>query len=229
MEWWFLEKMQEQNVSHWAHPRVSVLTPESFPGWEGTDDVIQEGDLLHIDFGMTAMGMNTDTQHMAYVLRSSAGEVIGGIVLGWVNVFHQRSDVVVTLLFESQANKGLADTFRGVVDQMVGSLAGYLASRVKAGELRADLPTRTSATMFFSSLVRTLISNGCTKTAAAEAALPSNRADISTLGNRCLQTDKMSFPKPNRCSQRNESRLISGSMQDRAMTMLGNCVMAGDA
>ena len=74
LEWWFLEKMQAQNVSYWAHPRVSVLTPESFPGWEGTDDVIQEGDLLHIDFGMTAMGMNTDTQHMAYVLRSSAGE-----------------------------------------------------------------------------------------------------------------------------------------------------------
>ena len=67
--------MQAQNVSYWAHPRVSVLTPESFPGWEGTDDVIQEGDLLHIDFGMTAMGMNTDTQHMAYVLRSSAGEM----------------------------------------------------------------------------------------------------------------------------------------------------------
>ena len=67
--------MQELNVSTWNHPRVSVITPESFPGWEGSDDVIQEGDLLHVDFGMTAMGMNTDTQHMAYVLRTSKGEV----------------------------------------------------------------------------------------------------------------------------------------------------------
>ncbi|KAI0321941.1 hypothetical protein OF83DRAFT_1050268 [Amylostereum chailletii] len=74
IEWWFRDKMQEQNVSTWNHPRVSVLTPESFPGWEGTDDVIQEGDLLHVDFGMTAMNMNTDTQHMAYVLRTSEGE-----------------------------------------------------------------------------------------------------------------------------------------------------------
>ena len=97
--------------------------------------------------------------HLSQAGDLPAREVLGGIVLGWVNVFRQRSDVVVTLLFESQSNKELAGTFRGVVDQMVGSLAGYLASRVEAGELRADLPTRTSATMFFSSLVLFLIVN----------------------------------------------------------------------
>jgi Xaa-Pro aminopeptidase len=43
----------------------------SYPGWEGTDDIIQEGDILHIDFGITGIGLNTDTQHMAYVLRTS--------------------------------------------------------------------------------------------------------------------------------------------------------------
>ncbi|SJL02052.1 uncharacterized protein ARMOST_05376 [Armillaria ostoyae] len=56
------------------HPRIFVTTPASFPGWAGSDDIIQEGDLLHIDFGITAMGMNTDTQHLAYVLRTSEGE-----------------------------------------------------------------------------------------------------------------------------------------------------------
>ncbi|KZT29243.1 hypothetical protein NEOLEDRAFT_1145031 [Neolentinus lepideus HHB14362 ss-1] len=74
LEWWFREKIQAQNLSTWVHPRVSVITPESFPGWAGTDDIIREGDLLHVDFGVTAMGMNTDTQHMAYVLRTSEGE-----------------------------------------------------------------------------------------------------------------------------------------------------------
>ncbi|KAL0949277.1 hypothetical protein HGRIS_009355 [Hohenbuehelia grisea] len=74
LEWWFREKMQAQNVSTWNHPRISVIVPESFPGWEGTDDIIQEGDLLHIDFGITAMGLNTDTQHMSYVLRTTEGE-----------------------------------------------------------------------------------------------------------------------------------------------------------
>ncbi|KAJ4479303.1 hypothetical protein J3R30DRAFT_3657308 [Lentinula aciculospora] len=71
--WWFREKMLTLNVTTWNHPRVSVLTEESFPGWSGTEDIIHEGDLLHIDWGITAMGMNTDTQHMAYVLRD--GEI----------------------------------------------------------------------------------------------------------------------------------------------------------
>jgi Xaa-Pro aminopeptidase len=31
-------------------------------------DIIHFGDMLHVDFGVTALGMNTDTQHLAYVL-----------------------------------------------------------------------------------------------------------------------------------------------------------------
>ena len=65
------------NVTTWNHPRVSVITPESFPGWAGTRDVIREGHLLHVDFGITHMGMNTDVQHMAYVLRTPEGETDG--------------------------------------------------------------------------------------------------------------------------------------------------------
>lgn len=30
--------------------------------------VINHGDLLHVDFGVTALGLNTDSQHLAYVL-----------------------------------------------------------------------------------------------------------------------------------------------------------------
>ncbi|PBK69677.1 hypothetical protein ARMSODRAFT_956460 [Armillaria solidipes] len=74
LEWWFREKMLTLNVTAWNHPRIFVTTPASFPGWAGSDDIIQEGDLLHIDFGITAMGMNTDTRHLAYVLRTSEGE-----------------------------------------------------------------------------------------------------------------------------------------------------------
>lgn len=66
--------MQTLNVTTWNHPRVSVVKPTMFPGWKGTDDIIQEGDLLPVDMGITALGMNTDTQHLAYVMRSSLGE-----------------------------------------------------------------------------------------------------------------------------------------------------------
>lgn len=63
--------MQALNVTTWNQPRISVVTESTFPGWQGSVDTIQEGDILHIDFGITAMGFNTDTQHLAYVLRTT--------------------------------------------------------------------------------------------------------------------------------------------------------------
>ncbi|EJF62397.1 hypothetical protein DICSQDRAFT_58784 [Dichomitus squalens LYAD-421 SS1] len=98
VEWWFREKMLLLNVSTWNHPRVSVITPESFPGWSGTKDVIQEGDLLHVDFGITAMGMNTDVQHMAYVLRTSQNETdaLPGLKVGM-----QKANRMQTIVLEN--------------------------------------------------------------------------------------------------------------------------------
>ncbi|KAF9568992.1 hypothetical protein CPC08DRAFT_702114 [Agrocybe pediades] len=74
LSWWFREKMQCLNVTTWNQPRISVITKDSFPGWSGSDDIIQEGDMLHIDFGITAMGLNTDTQHLAYVLTTNTSD-----------------------------------------------------------------------------------------------------------------------------------------------------------
>jgi len=42
--------------------------------------VIQRGDVLHCDFGITALGLNTDTQHMGYVLRAGEREPPAGLV-----------------------------------------------------------------------------------------------------------------------------------------------------
>jgi hypothetical protein len=49
-------------------PSVSIVGPEG----ERYGSTINYGDMLHVDFGVTAMGLNTDTQHLAYVL--SPGE-----------------------------------------------------------------------------------------------------------------------------------------------------------
>jgi Xaa-Pro aminopeptidase len=41
--------------------------------------VIERGDVLHCDFGITLMRLNTDTQHMGYVLRDGETDVPEGI------------------------------------------------------------------------------------------------------------------------------------------------------
>jgi hypothetical protein len=65
------DKIQQLNYTTWFMPDITILNAQTpFENLTSTTvrNVIQFGDLLHCDFGVTAMGLNTDTQHMAYVL-----------------------------------------------------------------------------------------------------------------------------------------------------------------
>jgi len=70
--WWLRQRVADLGLGTWFQPSVSVQR-------QGTDmadsasPVIRRGDVLHTDFGITALRLNTDTQHMGYVLRE--GEV----------------------------------------------------------------------------------------------------------------------------------------------------------
>ncbi|CAK7565419.1 MAG: hypothetical protein SEPTF4163_003336 [Sporothrix epigloea] len=84
VEWWMRDRLQAQNMSTWFHPSVSVLGDGKKPFVAEVDGneklnmeteremsgcpTIQYGDMLHVDFGITAMGLNTDTQHLGYVV-----------------------------------------------------------------------------------------------------------------------------------------------------------------
>ncbi|KAG9233336.1 hypothetical protein BJ875DRAFT_403221 [Amylocarpus encephaloides] len=87
VEWWLRSKIQQMNYTTWFHPSVSILGGRSpFPPNESAV-VIEYGDLLHVDFGVTALGMNTDTQHMAYVLYP--GETEANIPKGYLEGLKQ--------------------------------------------------------------------------------------------------------------------------------------------
>lgn len=96
---------------------------------------------------------------LAAAVDRPATEVLQGIVLGWVEVMQRQADLVTMLITESQTNEDVGEAFRSVITATVGAMAEYLASRVRAGELRADLPVRASAMMFFSSLMFFFLSN----------------------------------------------------------------------
>ena len=85
------------NYSTWFHGAVSVLGPETEigPGPDKKAPVIQHGDLLHVDFGVTALGMNTDTQHLSYVLRPGEAEKdIPKSYLDGLNAGNRLQDIV---------------------------------------------------------------------------------------------------------------------------------------
>lgn len=80
--WWFREKIRELKLVTWFHPSVSIqrADPESFDHLRTFDsrpeeNIIQPGDLLHVDFGIKYLRLNTDTQQHAYVLRPGETEV----------------------------------------------------------------------------------------------------------------------------------------------------------
>jgi hypothetical protein len=69
--WWMRQRLADLGLGTWFHPSVTVQRAGVEMG-DSANPVILRGDLLHTDFGLTALGLNTDTQHMGYVLR--AGE-----------------------------------------------------------------------------------------------------------------------------------------------------------
>ncbi|NVK24966.1 MAG: M24 family metallopeptidase [Gammaproteobacteria bacterium] len=76
VRWWYRERVRELKLQSWFHPSVSLQRSDAVSfDHEKTftngskDDVILPGDLLHVDFGITYLRLNTDTQQHAYVLQ----------------------------------------------------------------------------------------------------------------------------------------------------------------
>jgi Xaa-Pro aminopeptidase len=71
--WWFRNRVAELQLTTWFHPTVDVQRSGksdlyAFDG-QSKFDIIQPGDLLHCDFGITYLTLNTDCQELAYVLK----------------------------------------------------------------------------------------------------------------------------------------------------------------
>ncbi|MCM4159600.1 aminopeptidase P family protein [Antarcticibacterium flavum] len=74
--WWMRQKVTELGLETWFHPTVDIQRKdealkdhiEAFSAGYG-ETVIQPGDLLHCDFGITYLRLNTDCQQHAYVLK----------------------------------------------------------------------------------------------------------------------------------------------------------------
>ena len=82
VEWWLRQQVNDMGLGEWFPPSVSVQragTPARSPIADDQPVVIQRGDHLHTDFGIQAMGLATDTQHVGYVLRAGETEAPEGL------------------------------------------------------------------------------------------------------------------------------------------------------
>jgi Xaa-Pro aminopeptidase len=82
--WWMRQRVNDLGLSTWFHTDVDVQR-RGVDLSDSTSVVIQRGDVLHCDFGITALGLNTDTQHMGYVLREGERDAPAGLVRALAN------------------------------------------------------------------------------------------------------------------------------------------------
>lgn len=118
VEWWYRDRIRQLGLVTWFHPSVSVQRAESgersndFSDPSGTNAVIRPGDLLHVDFGIEYLGLHTDTQEHAYVLRPGEDQAPKGLRDGFA-VGNRVQDILTDQFAVGQAgNQMLAAALR---------------------------------------------------------------------------------------------------------------------
>lgn len=81
VQWWLRERVAELKLATWFHPSVAIFRQGEKDELDG-DEVIRPGDLLWTDFGITYLGLNTDTQHLGYVLKPGERDAPAGLKAG---------------------------------------------------------------------------------------------------------------------------------------------------
>lgn len=84
VQWWYRARLMQLGLDPWFHPSVAIQRQGAKGMLEG-EEVIHPGDLLWTDFGITYLRLNTDTQHLAYVLKPGETAAPAGLRAGLAN------------------------------------------------------------------------------------------------------------------------------------------------
>ena len=93
--WWWRQQVNDLGLGTWFQPSVSIQRQGATAEQLGDNPIIARGDVLWCDVGITAMRLNTDTQHNGYVLREGETDAPAGIKKALAN-----SNRMQDILFE---------------------------------------------------------------------------------------------------------------------------------
>jgi Xaa-Pro aminopeptidase len=86
VRWWFLQQINNLGLTTWFQPDIRVQrqaksaeTNQQFLSVADESVVLQRGDLIHIDCGLNYMGLSTDWQKHAYILKKGERGVPNGM------------------------------------------------------------------------------------------------------------------------------------------------------
>ncbi|WP_439106154.1 M24 family metallopeptidase [Congregibacter sp.] len=122
LRWHLRQHVSDLGLDTWFHPSVhvqrasqSAFSIANMSLDEG--DVIMPGDFLHVDFGITYLRLNTDTQHHAYVLRPGETEAPKGLRDGLAAANKVQDALLATFKTGRSGNEMLAATRKAIEAQ----------------------------------------------------------------------------------------------------------------
>jgi hypothetical protein len=92
--WWWRQRVNDLGLGTWFQPSVDVQRRGKTAEELGEDPVIERGDVLHSDLGITAARLNTDSQHIAYVLLPGETDAPAGLKQALANA-NAMQDIVM--------------------------------------------------------------------------------------------------------------------------------------
>ena len=113
VEWWLRQQVNDLGLGEWFAPTVEVQRKGLKPGAvvrERSALAIERGDHLHVDFGILAMGLATDTQHVGYVLKPGETDAPAGLRRALENSNRLQDLLMERLKPGRSGNEILADT-----------------------------------------------------------------------------------------------------------------------
>ena len=76
VEWWMRDKVTQLGLETWFHPSVDIQRSQEVMGDHlyafsnrPQENIILPGDLVHCDFGITYLRLNTDCRELVYILK----------------------------------------------------------------------------------------------------------------------------------------------------------------
>jgi Xaa-Pro aminopeptidase len=86
VRWWLLEQVNKLGLSVWFQPDLRIQRQQTATNLTGSFlstakewEILRRGDLLHVDFGLNYMGLSTDWQKHAYILKQGEKDAPQGL------------------------------------------------------------------------------------------------------------------------------------------------------
>src|SRR5215831_1120956 len=118
---WLYDQLWENRVGTWFQPDLRVQrkskkndTSRGFLAVAPEEIVIERGDVVHLDFGITYMGLNTDWQKMGYVLLPGEKDAPAGLK----NAMKNTNTLQDVLTHTARPEKLASEVYSQTMDEM---------------------------------------------------------------------------------------------------------------